>query len=77
MLYEIGDSEEKLLQEIKAETASAFVVLQTAYDEVRRWADAIFHTDDYFPSLFSVRPHGSRAKKPAAAGGDTGSSETA
>ena len=60
ILYELGDSEEKQYREMKGETARAFVVLQDAYDTVRRWAAAIWADPDYIPSLYSVRTRSAR-----------------
>jgi hypothetical protein len=78
ILYELGDSEEKELSNMKDETARAFVVLESAYETVRRWAGAIWDDPDYFPSLYSTRDTPTHKKNGAAttSGADTTSQGT-
>ncbi len=65
ILFELGEGQAKALQDAKDDAARAFVVLQDAYDRIRRWAAAIWNDDDRLPSLFSVRPSGRGQSKPA------------
>lgn len=63
ILFQIGETEAKVLNDAKKDTARAFVVLLTAYNTLVRWADAIWPGEERMPSLYSVRPVRSGARE--------------
>lgn len=65
ILYETGESQPQELVKAKGETGAAFVVLQDTYQRIGRWGDALWNTDDYLPSLYSLR---SLSRRSAASG---------
>lgn len=70
ILSELGSSDTPQIMTAKDEAARAFRVLETTYEQVRKFGVALFEDgEERFPSIYSIRPP--RTSGPAAEQGGT------